>query len=261
MFESFTNLRFKDKAYENEYVDLKKCLLKNYMKWLLLALLIYALFCSIIISVFFKFHQNVYYMIVSIVVYITCLCYFFMLIISFRTKNSNLLIWVNYVSYFLFFFPGIGLKVVLSFEIKNYEIYSQFLTNLDMLLRTAWFLIGMNNYHSNLILNTLTVAVNWIMFDWFSNNIEIMNIIKMKSLFTFEILILLLTTYFIRREQKKSFYFNLKLKKESEWFKNILENTKNGYIFIKNNNVIYMNKFMKTKFKEVFEDGSKIIYY
>jgi signal transduction histidine kinase len=120
------------------------------------------------------------------------------------------------------------------------SIFSITLT-VELLFRVMFFVTGDLDFADGLfcfflviLSNTLLIIFALPMQFWFRPGV-------IDSM----IVITCIISYFIVREKRKAFYYNLTMEKKNDWYKSILENMSSGFVLISNGYIKYVNKSFK----------------
>jgi signal transduction histidine kinase len=177
--------------------------------------------------------------------FIICLIYsaltLFGLICSIITNNKilhRIMIYVNFIVSNAYF--GTIRYLLAVIVTPDVSVYSMTLT-VELLFRVFFFVTGDLDFTDGLfcffiiiLFNTLLIIFGLPMQFWFRPGV-------INTMF----IITCIISYFLVKEKRKAFYYNLTMEKKNEWYKSILENMSSGFVLISNGYIKYINKSFK----------------
>jgi signal transduction histidine kinase len=165
----------------------------------------------------------------------------FGLICSIITNNKTLhliMIYINFVISNTYF--GTFRYLLAVVVTPDVSIYSMTLT-VELLFRVLFFVTDDLDFNEGLFCFFIVILFGTLrnifllpMQFWFRPGV-------INSMFVITCII----SYFLVKEKRKAFYYNLTMKKKNEWYKSILENMSSGFVHISNGYIKYINKSFK----------------
>jgi signal transduction histidine kinase len=248
IFNSLVTLRYKDKHYEAKYKE-KHSLRRKYNIFLSLFLTCLIISVSILMIVDYSDLDGSYntrystmfcFITGALSIIITLLCII--------VKGNKFQEWLTYVSYILILFVFANLRYYLVWVIKIDLLIYTLIFVIEMIFRLMWFELGLIDFVPGVYLQLTSMVINFCIFA---------PILPRNYFFRFSVYncILILTSimsYFLIREQKRSFYYNLSLKLQNQWYESIIDNMNSGFISIKDREIQYFNKILLSFFREPY---------
>jgi signal transduction histidine kinase len=247
MFNSLVTLRYKDKYYEAKYKEEKHSFRRKYNIFLSLFLTCIIISVSILMILDYSDldgsyntrYSTIFCLItgaLSIIITLMCIV----------VKGNKFQEWLTYVSYILILFVFSNLRYYLVWVIKIDLLIYALIFVIEMIFRLMWFEFGLIDFVPGVYLQLIGMVINLCIFA---------PILSRPYFFRFSIYncILILTSimsYFLIREQKRSFYYNLSLKLQNQWYESIIDNMNSGFISIMDKEIKYFNKTMLNFFKK-----------
>jgi hypothetical protein len=247
MFNSLVTLRYTDKYYEAKYKEEKHSFRRKYNIFHSLFLTCLIITVSILMLLdysnldgSFNTHYSTIFCFItgSLSIIITLLC----IVI----KGNKFQEWLTYISYILILFVFSNLRYYLVWIIQIDILIYALTFVIELIVRLMWFEFGLIDFVPGVYLQIIGMVLNLCIFA---------PIIPVHYYFRFSIYncILVLTSimsYFLIREQKRSFFYNFSLKLQNQWYESIIDNMNSGFISIKDKEIKYFNKVLLSFFKQ-----------
>jgi signal transduction histidine kinase/CheY-like chemotaxis protein len=235
IFKSNITLTYNDKFFETKYKQHRYIHLRKYNIILSSILTVLSIIITILLIFEFPGLKLIFqYYAAAMYCYISCILTVIVTVLSIWLKNNRYQEWLIYINYLMILFLFTNYKFYAGYVLKaDYMIYVLiFIT--EIMFRLAWFVYGCIDFLPGFYLQLITIILNFALY----------GIIVPRNFFyrfTIHHCILLFTSllsYLYIREQKRSFYYNLKLETKIEWYKSIIDNMNSGFISINNNEEI-----------------------
>lgn len=259
-------LKFLEKELNDDYEKLKiESLLKYYT--IISILMLFLSTCGSIENFFFisKVQSNSF----NFVLYcslLTSIYYLISVFVVFFIKNIKVLKIFHYINYLGIILTCGFIRYPMIHFLKLPPVILIVFLLIEILARILWAILNVMDFKENLILHLVEILIIWVFLFPTSDPTDKNNLILYNFIcYTFFFFMISLFFYIIEKQRKKSFYFQTILKDQVNSLNNIFENTRIGFMSIKENKIKLMNSFLKKsiqKFKnslEVSEIIGKII--
>jgi signal transduction histidine kinase len=242
IFESEFTLQYKDTYYEKQYRERKFRYLRRYNLILSLILLSLSITINIVIFILsdcgnvqgfrrlYATSISIATLIINLTTTLTCLF----------VKRNKLQEWVTYVNYILVLLEFHHLKYFFVHLLRLDAFYLVLLITVEMKFGYCWFFFGIVDFMTGLYLQVVSIVINISLFIAVTS-------VKNYPQISISACVLLMNTvivYFYMKEVKTSFYYNMSLKLQNEWYKSVINNMNSGFVSIYAGGVQCNNKAM-----------------
>jgi signal transduction histidine kinase len=253
IFESRLTLRLIDKVYEKAYQYHRYQKLRKYN--IILSTILFTLtliLASGILVSLDKLWQTFTCRYTSIIEFTVTFLLGINLILSVVIKNPNIQSWITYINYIYILFVFSTFRFFFVYVLQVDMLIYTFLFTVEIFFRLAWFFLGIIDFVPGVYLHLITIIVNYgTFYVAIPMNLHFRFSVS-ASIFMFTCGI----TYFLIKEQKRSFYYYLSMKSKYDWFKNVIDNMNSGFMSIENKEIKYYNRVVLKLFNESGGDDS-----
>jgi signal transduction histidine kinase/CheY-like chemotaxis protein len=239
MFNSRITLNFKDKYYDIKYEQEMIAYRKKYN--IFISVFLTCVSIAFTIPMIMEYSQlkeqfNSHYS--AMLCYISTCLILALTTICIIISNNTLQKWLTYLNYFAITLVFSNLRYYCLFMLKTDILLYTLLFTVEIIGRLIMFVVGLIDFVPGVYLQVIILVANFTIFS------PILPLILYFRFSIYGILMMLMSvmSYFLARERKRSFYWNLRLKIKNSWYESIIDNMNSGFISIKDGVIQYYNK-------------------
>jgi signal transduction histidine kinase len=239
MFSSKITLNFKDKYYDIKYDQEMIAYRKKYNIFISVFLLCISISFTIPMAIEYshlKEQFNSHYS--TMLCFISTCLMLALTIICIIIRNNTFQKWLTYLIYIAIILVFSSIRYYCLFILNTDVFIYTLIFTVEIIFRLIMFVIGLIDFVPGVYLQVIIIVVDFTIFS------PIMPLILYFRFSIGCILMMLMSviSYFIVRERKMCFYWNLCLKIKNSWYESIIDNMNSGFISIKHGEMQYYNK-------------------
>lgn len=247
IFKSEFKLNFILTNIENEYSKHKEQLIQKCVKIFTWIIFIMSLGPTILISCNFKFYGYINFKIIMYTSYFTSFVLFInLLIVRYKIDKTNLMRLIIYVNYYLFTFVWVNFLYQIGHFLKGPPILFFALFSAEMIFRLIWVLIGIFGFTDSLIIICSAIITEWAIYGPMPGFIPLIETMLYILSHSVGMILMLIFSYFLVKQQKRAFYFYHRANMKAKWFSSILESMNTGYMSLSKVGINYVNTYLSS---------------
>jgi signal transduction histidine kinase/CheY-like chemotaxis protein len=252
MFESKLTLKYDNKDLEKEYTESR-------LRPLRLFNIIYSsvsLAFSIVNTILYALSnfKEMPLLHAKYITYITTAYFLVIFLLALFTSNKKIQLYTSYFNFLFYVIPYFCLRLYID-EINDIDFaYHVLIYTVQVLYGLVWFFTGTVDFKEGSLITALVLLVDYISF----GPITPLNMHYRFVINAIVVLFQISITYLYVYEKKKAYYFNKKLKSQNVWYDSIIQHMDSGFIKIKSDRIIFINKTLYSLIEEYY--GTDTIY-
>jgi hypothetical protein len=162
------------------------------------------------------------------------------------SKRQPLLSFFHYMNYFLIIFVFAFFKYHLIQILKVNVVVLIIMLLFEIILRTLWAIFNIIEFKHVFLMNLIQKIVAWVILYSLSDEQSKKRFLVYSLLcYTLFLTVVDIIYFIVEKKDKTAFYYMSLLKYESNSFKDIYEQTKIGFLSIKEKKIVMMNSMSK----------------
>jgi hypothetical protein len=247
IFKSNFKLDFILPTIEKEFSKHKEHLILKCIKIFTWIIFILSLGPTILISCNFKFYKYISFQIIMYTSYSTSFILFInLLLVKFLNKRILLMRIIIFVTYYLFTFVWVNFLYQIGHFLQGPPILFFALFSAEMIFRLIWVLVGIMGFVDSLIIISSAIITEWVMYGPMPGFIPLTETMLYILSHSVGMILMLIFSYFLVKQQKRAFYFYQKANLKAIWFSSILENINTGYMSSSKLGISYVNTYLSS---------------
>lgn len=258
IFESKLTLKYLKNEIEEKYRSDGDTKLMNSNKAIIFSILIASIADTILNSCFIDTNVlNEMFQTVLITTYLTTCIMITFTFIAIFSKNIRLIRWIHYFTYFILVFIFVNFRYTIFRVAKINTVVFYFLVIIEITIRLIWVIIGLQSFLECLMLNGMSIVFMWALYPpVFPKEIFYDGMINY-MVYSTALLVCIVFSYVLERQQKLAFYFNWVAEKKAAWLASVFENMNAGFISIRGDTITYINSFLLKQFYKIKRNKEK----
>jgi hypothetical protein len=249
IFGSKLKLSFKRREIEDAYTEEVNLQLSKYVKTFTICLAIFSLIPSFEVAFMFNLSAKRDFLAVTIFTFIINIVYLAMTCLVCRMRSIKFLKVINYINYFSLTFILLNSLYPLVHYVGISKVFIYGIISLEVFARMVWILLGLHGFVEGLIICVISSATAWSFYGTIAKDLSFADNVLLLITRMICMSFVVIFAYFLEKTQRKVYYYDYLNKKKTEWKENVLNKMNAGFFTLKNDEVNYINLYMKNEIK------------